>query len=220
MRVRYSFIVLVGLFILNPFFTGCENEEDIIDGPPPDYVALGWYAWEAGDYDKAKYYFGNALKLDENYMPAYNGLGWTYMRLQYLGTSADYLQDGILYGASYSDFDSDKRALYVGLTYTLLAADDFNGSIIAGEAYLSMDPPPETIGGAGGTWVHSHNARFTAYDVYIILALDYFAEGDSYKCVNMVHYMQRKLGDSDDYVFTTWADLAAKIEEMAGKDPS
>jgi hypothetical protein len=142
------------------------------------------------------------------------------MRLQDLGTAADYLQDGILYGARYSDFDSDKRALYVGLMYTLLTADDFTGSIIAGETYLSMDPPPEIIGGEGGTWVLPYDARFTAYDVYIILALGYFAEGDSDKCVDMVRYMQRKLAESDDYVFTTWADLAAKIDEMAGKDPT
>lgn len=220
MHIRYSFIVSVCIFILNPFFTGCENEEGIIDGPPPGYVTLGWYAWEEGDYEKAKYYFGNALKLDDNYMPPYNGLGWTYMRLQDPETAADYLQDGILYGARYSDFDSDKRALYVGLTYTLLAADDLTGSIIAGETYLSMDPPPSTPGGAGGTWMHRYDKRFSAYDAYIILAVCHFAQGDSDKCIDMVHYMQRKLGEPDDYVFTTWADLAAKIDEMAEKDPT
>ena len=212
--------LFISLMIFTLFFSGCGNGDVIIDGPPPDYIALGWAAWTVGDYDEARYYFGNAITVDDNYMPAYNGLGWTYMRLQNRDAAADYLQNGILYGANYSDSDADKRALYIGLAYTLEATDDFNGSIIAGENYLLMDPPPETNGGAGGTWAHPHDTRLTAYDVYIVLALDYFAEGNSDRCVDMVHYMQRKICDTPEYEFTTWSDLAVKIEEMVEKDPS
>jgi tetratricopeptide (TPR) repeat protein len=192
---------------------GCENGDDIIDGQPPDYVAMGWDAWTEGNYGEAQEYFGIALKkYGESYMAPYNGLGWTYMRLHDDELAADYFQDGILYGANYSDSNADKRALYIGLAYTLLAADDFDGSIITGEIYLEMDP--------NGYWVHPYDAKLTAYDVYIVLAIDYFSEGDADRCVDMVHYMQRTIGETPEYEFTTWFDLAAKVEEMVDNDPS
>jgi len=209
------------LAVLLTSLSGCESGDVVIYVPPPDYVAMGWEAWVAGDYDEAEEYFGIALKkYGESYMAPYNGLGWTYMRLHDDELAADYFQDGILYGAGYSDSNADKRALYIGLAYTLSAVDDFSGSIIAGENYLSMDPPPEKMGGSGGTWVHTYDATLTAYDVYIVLALDYFSEGDADRCVDMVHYMQRTIGETPEYEFTTWSDLAAKIEDMVEKDPS
>jgi tetratricopeptide (TPR) repeat protein len=209
---RFVFTLSV-LAVFVAFLSGCESGDVVIYFPPPDYVAMGWEAWVAGDYDEAEEYFGIALKrYGDSYMLPYNGLGWTYMRLQDPDMAANYFQDGILYGASYSDTDADKRALYVGLAYTLLAAEDFSGSIIAGETYLEMDP--------NGYWVHKYDARLTAYDAYIVLAVDYFAEGDADRCVDMVHYMQRMIGETPEYEFTTWSDLAAKIEDMVEKDPS
>jgi tetratricopeptide (TPR) repeat protein len=217
-------IVLAALVIvaLTGVYLGCEEEDEI---PPQtsqfEWTAMGWGAWSAGDFDDAIRYFGNAIKVDGNYMPAYNGFGWTYMRLQDTEISVDYFEDGILYGAAYANDDPDKRGLYVGLAYALEATDDFVGAISAGNTYLSMDPPPTTPGDTtGGTWVHPHDTRLTAYDAYIILAVCHFAQGNQNRCVDMIHYMQRKINEPDDYEFTTWNHLAEKIEDMIAKDPT
>jgi tetratricopeptide (TPR) repeat protein len=216
-------IVLAALVIvaLSGVYLGCEEEDNILPKiSQGEWTRMGWEAWSTSDFDNAIRYFGNALKVDDNYMPAYNGFGWTYMRLQDTETSVDYFENGILYGAAYANDDTDKRGLYVGLMHALEATDDFGGAVNAGNTYLSMDPPPSTPGGAGGTWEHKYDKRLSAYDAYIILAVSHFALGHQEKCVDMVHYMQRKLGENDDYEFTTWANLAAKIGEMAGKDPT
>jgi tetratricopeptide (TPR) repeat protein len=217
LRVILAVFVLVALASV---FLGCEEEE--FEEPPSqaDWTRMGWDAWTTGDFDNAIRYFGNAIKVDENYMPAFNGLGWTFMRLQDTATSVNYFEDGVLYGAAYADSDADKRGLYVGLTYALEAADDFGGAIAAGETYLAMDPPPESPGDNRGTWKHPYDERLTAYDAYIILAVCYFAKGYPNKCVDTVHYMQRKINETPEYQFTNWSALAAKIEDMADKDPS
>ncbi len=218
-KIRHILTALL-VIVLGIAFFGCD--EEVIEPPlsQADWTAEGWEVWKAGDFDNALRYFGNAVKIDDNYMPAYNGLGWTYMRLQDTESSVNYFEDGVLYGAGYASTDPDKRGLFVGLAYALEASDDFVGAISAGNTYLSMDPPPETTGGAGGTWEHPHDTRLTAYDAYIILSVCFFAQGNSGRCVDMVHYMQRKIEETPEYSFTNWSNLAAKIEDMANKDPS
>jgi tetratricopeptide (TPR) repeat protein len=212
MRKTRHILTALLVIVLGIAFFGCE--EEVMEPPPSqaDWTAEGWAAWTAGDFDNAVRYFGNALKIDDNYMPAYNGLGWTYMRLQDTESSVSYFEDGVLYGAGYANDDRDKRALYVGLAYALEASDDFDGSINAGETYLGMDP--------NGGWIHPHDARITAYDAYIILAIDYFAEGNATKCVNMVNNMRLAIGESGDYTFTNWSALAGEIERLVNLDPS
>lgn len=220
MRKTRHILTALLVVVLGIAFFGCD--EEVIEPPlsQADWTAEGWEVWKAGDFDNALRYFGNAVKIDDNYMPAYNGLGWTYMRLQDTESSVNYFEDGVLYGAGYANTNDDKRGLFVGLAYALEASDDFVGAISAGNTYLSMDPPPETTGGAGGTWEHPHDTRLTAYDAYIILSICFFAQGNSGRCVDMVHYMQRKIDETPEYSFTNWSNLAAKIEDMANKDPS
>ena len=55
---------------------------------------------------------------------------------------------------------------------------------------------------------------------YCILALDYFALGDADGCVEAINVMLLIVGLPDDYEFTDWSGLAAKIEEMIEMDPS
>ncbi len=191
---------------------GCEEKEIIIPPSQYEWTQMGWEAWQDNELDDAVTNFGNALKIDNNYMPAYNGFGWTYMRLQDTAMSVDYFEDGILYGASTSNTDADKRALYVGLAYALEADDDFDRSIVAGETYVAMDP--------NYTWKHPHHDGLTAYDAYIVLAIDYFAKGNSGKCVGQIHHMQNIIDETPPYAFTNWSALAAKLEDMIGKDPS
>jgi tetratricopeptide (TPR) repeat protein len=209
--LRITLAALMAAFVFTAFL-GCEEE---VTEPPlsqADWTAEGWEAWTAGDFDDAIRYFGNAIKIDDNYMPAYNGLGWTYMRLQDTESSVIYFEDGILYGAGYPNTDADKRALYVGLAYALEASDEFLGSVTAGETYLAMDP--------NGVWIHPHDTRLTAYDAYIILAVDYFARGNSVKCVAMVNNMRLVIGEPGGYSFTTWSALAGEIERLVDLDPS
>jgi len=217
LRITLAVLMMVVVF---SSLLGCEEEVITPPKSQEDWTADGWAAWTAGDFDDAITFFGNAVKIDGNYMPAYNGFGWTYMRLQDTESSVNYFEDGVLYGAGYPNADDGKRAIYVGLAYALEASDDFVGAISAGNTYLAMDPPPATTGGAGGTWVHPYDARLTAYDAWIILAVCFFAQGNSGRCVDMVHYMQRDIKETPEYTFTTWSNLADKIEDMVIKDPS
>lgn len=211
--MRETKIILVSLVAaaLLGGILGCE--EELGSSPPSqsEWTEMGWDAWENGDLDTAERYFGNALKIDENYTPAYNGLGWTYMRKQELTSAMDSFEDALIYAAGLPNSDAEKRCIYVGLAYALEAADEFNESVIAGETYVGMDP--------NGTWEHSYVDFLDAYDARLVLVLDYFALGNSGKCVEHIRVMQTIIGDSPPYTFTNWADLAAKIEFLVENNP-
>jgi hypothetical protein len=64
------------------------------------------------------------------------------------------------------------------------------------------------------------DSRVTGYDVYILLALNYYGMGNANRCVWAVNKMRGMIGESQNYEFTDWRAMTAEIERLIGRDPS
>jgi len=200
--------VIIGLY-------GCESSENTPILDEAGWVELGWEAIAAANdsagYDIAHTYFGNALKIDNTYAAAHNGIGWAYLYQHDMGGAFSAFQDGFLYAGGLPDSDAHKRMLYIGAMVALHAMDDYDSSVSYGTIYDGMDP--------NRNFVHPYDSTFTAYDALMYLTLDYFALGDE---VNVTHYINELIDiiGGSPFTFTTWDACAAKINELAGLDPS
>ncbi len=196
-------------------FYGCESsvEEPILDEIA--WVKLGWETLAArnsmDDIDMAQTYFGNALKIDPTYAPAFNGNGWALIYAHDMEGAIDEFQEGFLYAGGLPNTDAHKRMLYIGAMVALYSIDRYGNSINYGVVYNSMD--------ANRTFVHPYDSTFTAFDALMYMALNHFALGNENGVEIYINELVDIIGGAD-WTFTTWDACAAKIAELADQDPS
>lgn len=58
-------------------------------------VSNGWISFENGEYTQALSSFWDATRMDDEYADAYNGLGWTYARLDSMNKSVINFEEAI-----------------------------------------------------------------------------------------------------------------------------
>jgi tetratricopeptide (TPR) repeat protein len=202
-------LILVGAAAIL-FSLGCEKETTVEELSQAEWTTEGWNCWKAGDYDGAEAAFGNALKVDPYYAEAHGGLGWTYMRMQNLEEAADKFEDAIL--SSEQAKMSVRQLIYMGAATTYEASDDFATSAKRGRFMVNnLD---------GQNFKFVADPSVTGYDLYTILALDYYGLGQADNCVWAINQMRGMVGESKNYTFTNWKNVTAEIERLIGKDPS
>jgi tetratricopeptide (TPR) repeat protein len=202
-------LILVGAAAIM-FSLGCDDGENEPIPSQADWTAEGWTCWQRGDYDGAEAAFGNALKVDPYYAEAHGGLGWTYMRMQSLDEAVDTFEDAILVAEQATL--PVRQLIFMGAATAYEANDDYGISAQRGRYMINnLD---------GQNFKFGPDTSVTGYDLYIILALDYFGLGQSDNCVWAINQMRAMVGESKTYKFTNWKNVTTEIERLIGKDPS
>ena len=80
------------LLLLGGIAAGCgggsgTDPVDTVD--PAERTTAGWTSFENADWSSATAQFGAALAEDGDYGEAWNGLGWTYVRVDSLTAAGD-----------------------------------------------------------------------------------------------------------------------------------
>ncbi len=197
---------------------GCEDEEEITLWSQAQWTEDGWTRWRQADYKGAETSFGNALKVDPYYAEAHGGLGWTYIRMQNLEEAANVFEDAVLVSEEPGTHIKVKRVIYMGAVTAYEAIDEYALSAARGRYMIN------NLGGDDFEFDQAvekgANPTITAYDLYIVLALDYYGLGQADNCVWAINKMRGKIGEPTNYKFKNWKETTAEIERLINKDPS
>ena len=134
-----------------------------------DIVRDGWYYYEQGEYEYALSKFDQAVKIDNRYADAYNGLGWTYLALQNVSVSLSNFEKMI-------DINENGIDGWVGETFTYFELGMYNKSNESALMAVSLDSSKFDL--IIPDYIFSHNSVVTAKALRITMALNYFYLGD------------------------------------------
>lgn len=215
MAKKLLLLVAAAVIVLS---LACGEDEKIDLWSQAQWTEEGWARWRQADYDGAVTAFGNALKVDPYYAEAHGGLGWTYIRTQSMEDAADVLEDAIMMSEQAGTQEQVRQTIYMGAATAYEAIDEYQ---------LSADRGRFMIYSLNGDYFEFHQAvpkdakaKITGYDLYIVLALDYYGLGDAGNCVWAINKMRVIIGESGNYRFTNWKETTAEIERLIGKDPT
>jgi tetratricopeptide (TPR) repeat protein len=165
-----------------------------------DLTAQGWVMYEAGNFSGAVGKFIRATQLDANYADAYNGLGWSYGKLDSLARAVEDFRQAILKGMTTADPYAGRAPAYRDVN-----PPKYRRAIVVADSALAKSP----------AYVFSHHAAFDYRDLHLINAQSHFglkeyteakAEVDILDPANTLNPASPSFVDS----------LAAKIEDLAG----
>lgn len=209
--MRKKYLVLAAAVTALIVGLGCE-EITIDRYSQADWTVEGWKAFIQGDYENAELYFGNALKEDPYYVEAIAGMGWTYIRKDKVLEAVNAFENAVLAADTPGTPLYVKHAVYMGAATAYLAADEYSLSAERGR-YMANNLLTSAFKLKG-------DPKVTDYDLYVVLALDYFGLGDSSNCVWAINKMRGLVGETANYTFTNWAAAATEIDRLVKKDPS
>jgi len=197
---------------------GCEEDQEIQVWSQAQWTAEGWRLWRSADYEAAETAFGNALKVDPYYAEAHGGLGWTYMRMQNMEEAANVFEDAIMVSEQPGAKVEIKQVIYMGAAAAYEALDEYGLSAERGK-YMVNKLDGQTFAFKQAV-EDGAAATITGYDLYIILALDYYGLGETGDCVWAINKMRGMVKEPADYKFKNWKETTTEIERLIGKDPS
>lgn len=133
------------------------------DGPPPtktpeQYLAEGWQAYSAKNYQLALNDFNAAAQAKPSLADAFNGSGWANAKLTLLAASAAEFNIGLTKSAANVE-------MLAGLSLVFNAEKQYDSSIVRAGQVLSASP----------AWVFQRDTSTNASDIHLLLAEDYFA---------------------------------------------
>jgi tetratricopeptide (TPR) repeat protein len=197
---------------------GCEEETGITVKSQAQWTEEGWSLWREADYHGAETAFGNALKVDPYYAEAHGGLGWTYIRMQDFEGAANVFEDAVLVSEQPGNTVEVKQVIYMGAVTAYEAIDEYGLSAQRGRFMIN------SLGGDKFEFkqavAEGAKPTITEYDLYILLALDYYGLGQAGDCVWAINKMRGKVGEPTNYKFKNWKETTAEIERLIKKDPS
>jgi tetratricopeptide (TPR) repeat protein len=193
--------LLAGLISSLALLVGCGGGDG--GGGGPDAASLtaeGWAHYEQGRYPDAIGKFDAAVEADPAYADAYNGLGWSYGKLDSLAEAAANFAWCISNGETGPD-------PYAGQAPVLRDLDppQFSNAITAASTALSKS----------STYEFSHNEDFDWRDLRLIMAQCYFQLKDYTQALAQVDILDpSNTVDPSGPAFEYRRDLAAAIEDL------
>jgi tetratricopeptide (TPR) repeat protein len=121
----------------------------------------GWALFEAGDYTGAVGKFNSAISIDDTYADAYNGLGWSYAKLDSLARAITNFDECIVNGMSGDPHAGRAPA------YRDLSPPQFGNAVSTASSALSLDR----------RYVFDHDTTFDWRDLHLIMAQSHFGLG-------------------------------------------
>ena len=156
--MKTKFIILI---IVTLSFLSCEDNGGEPVGSAEELISSGWVKFEAGDYTSAVNDFNSALSKNASAFEAYSGIGWSQIRLDQIDDAeANYLT---ALNGNYAG-----KELLAGLAAISLATEEYTTAIGYAESILNIDPD----------WVFEHDNTIDFKDVWFVVAIAYFHEGD------------------------------------------
>ncbi len=195
---------------------GCDRDEGVEEWSQADWTNAGWESWTQGNYEAAESAFGSALKVDPYYAEAHAGMGWTLLRTQNVDDAVGAFEDAVLVGEQAGTPLEVRQVIYMGAATAYEAGDEYGLSAARGRHMV------KNLDGDNFRFLKKADPdkHITGYDLYIILALDYYGLGDAGNCVWAINRMRRKIKEPTNYKFKNWKETTAEIERLIAKDPS
>ncbi len=202
MKIRH--LLFVAMILASFVFIGCEATPVTTPTNQQQFTEAGWGAWAEAQYLNAHEMFGNAYKMDDTYADAYNGDAWTFFREEDLSSAFNKFMR-----AQY--IDNTLLDAYVGNSCVLMYLGYFTDSALYG-TYVADN--------LGDNYTFSRDASVTSFDVYMVLALDYFGLGNSVNCCIQINNMRRIIGEPTTFGSGDWNQIGNEIDRLSGLDPS
>ena len=192
-----SYVLFVCLLIGG--LAGCGDDDDVTGSDATDLVSEGWLEYGAGHYEDAIDKYLEALELEEESVSAeaYNGIGWSRMRLGQLSDSIDSFKKAVSRDPSNAD-------AHAGLAGVYLADGDYEKAIASANSVLLLAP--------GYT---SHHDDIKAADIRVLLAECHYVVGDYAAARAQIDLLGSTGRTLDTSSPTYLADLLSVIEELA-----
>jgi tetratricopeptide (TPR) repeat protein len=158
----------------------------------------GWARFEAGDFQGAMSKFEGAIAIDSNYGEAYNGLGWSCVKIDSLEAAVNAFGQAISKGVSTADPRAGKAVVYRDLEPV-----DFQASIDWADSALARD----------SDYVFSHDTTMTWKDLRLILAQSYYGLHEYEEALEQVDILdpENTLNSGSD---TFVEDLLAELQRL------
>jgi tetratricopeptide (TPR) repeat protein len=197
-HVRVVAILATALLVLS-----CKQDNNSvvnITQPSEEAIGLtsqGWVAFEAKNYSAALALFSQASEKNNLYADAYNGLAWSYARLDSLNKARKYFDVAI--GLQFSMIDA-----YAGRAFVSLAAGNYPEAIDAVSEVQAIGPP---------FYVFRHDAEVSMNDLLLVKAQSYFLLQNytgTFQIVNVLDPTNQLNPSSPTYV----EELALEIEYL------
>ncbi len=154
--------ILVGIACALALAAGCGGGGGTGPGATAESrTNEGWALFEAGDYAGAIGKFNSAISIDDTYADAYNGLGWSFAKMDSLAKSIASFDDCIANGMS-GDPHAGKAPVYRDLV-----PPQFSNAVSSASSALSLD----------GSYVFEHDDTFDWHDLHLIKAQSHFGLG-------------------------------------------
>ncbi len=209
MRISIPYLIIAALAALSAFSPGCKptvNEGDtIVNIPQPTEEAVsltsqGWAFFEQKDYAQAASLFLQATQKNNVYPDAYNGLGWTYARLDSMSLAKHYFDVALGLNPAFVD-------AYAGRSFVSLALDEYRDAIAAVQEVMAIGP---------SFYAFRHDATISLNDLLLVQAQSYFMLGDYESTQTLIDRLDptnRLDVTSPTYI----EDLSLEIENLRGR---
>ena len=188
-------LALIILFSTGLTFDGCSSNDGggPIQKTADQLTAEGWTAYGVKNYQVASSRFTEALQVDGNFADAHNGAGWSNAKLNAMTAAVASFTTGLTK-------DPANLQMKTGLAFVYSVQKEYALSLQRANEVLAADP----------AWSFSRDLSISASDLHLLLAEDYFAEGDFSASLLQV----RLLNPSFNANVNTTAGLAALSAEI------
>ena len=156
MKTKFIILIIVTLSLIS-----CEDNGSEPEATAGELINSGWLKFEAGEYSSAVSDFNSAITKDASAFEAYSGIGWSQIRL-------DQIDDAETNYLTALNGNYAGKELLAGLAAISLANEEYTTAIGFAESILNIDPD----------WIFEHDNTIDFKDVWFVVALAYFHEGD------------------------------------------
>ena len=176
----------------------------------------GWILYEQNNFVDSYEWFSNSILEDLNYQDGYNGLGWSFGKLVDLDSAILVFEEGLEKPPNPRMLDIVTHDILAGLTFAHSALKHDSIAVNYGDSLIWLIN--QQIGEK--TWSFTHDSTTNYLDVYVTLALSYYALSDYDESVANVQAVKTALNPaSPPYIVNTATvqgreELAAEIEYL------
>jgi tetratricopeptide (TPR) repeat protein len=188
---------LLAVLLILCLFNSCSNNDGGSTAKTPEeLLAAGWTSYGQKSYAVALDYFTQAYQGKGSLADAYNGAGWANAKLGSMTTARDRFLTGLAK-------DSTNPDILAGLAFVYNTLKDYPSSVAKGNAVLHIN----------ASWVFFRDVSMSVSDLHLLLAEDYFAEGDFQNSVAQVKLLNTSFG-ADVTTDAGKIALATEIERL------
>ncbi len=188
-KIKTIVCATISIAVAFTLLTGCEDSSDSIPNNDQgagwlgieELMIAGWDAYNAGNFEEAQQQFRDANQRNALYLPAYDGLGWSAVRLgdfldaaiqfSFITTEADPATEGILLADAYAGLSLS------AVIERMTLQNNGEGSIEEYEALMveSIEMAEMVFGLMGEDYIpDGHDLSFGSEALHLMNAQNYF----------------------------------------------